>query len=507
MWPRLTLEDVRVVAHYTGYLIVFLAIAMVVPLAISVANHDTAITTNYLFSMGIALIVGFLLCMCKINPTNLKRKQAVVITALAWLVCSLVAAIPLFLSGHYVSYFDSVFESMSGFTTSGFSLCVDMEHMSTSDTVWRFIMHFIGGQGVIVIAMSIGAFARSGSRAALYDAEGRHDHVMPEIRQTTLFIVKFSVVVIVISAAVMTVLLLVKGLTAPDAILHGTCLTIAAYDTAGFSLTSAGMPYYHSWALEVVCMFVMIIGAISFSLYYRLLNGRIRDFFKDFELRSYAVWIIVVVAFVTIALCAGDHINGLNALLRKGVFTVISAGTSTGAQVIPPEQMTGLVPTGAIFMVAIAMAVGGMSESMAGGMKALRLGIVAKEIILRIKQVLSPDSARMVSTYEHLGRKVISKDAAASALVIVALFLGSIMIGAAITMAFGYEPSRALFESVSASCNNGLSSGIIAPGMPTGLEIMYFIQMWFGRLEFLTVLACIFALFTSLAPKPKKRRG
>ena len=81
------------------------------------------------------------------------------------------------------------------------------------------------------------------------------------------------------------------------------------------------------------------------------------------------------------------------------------------------------------------------------------------------------------------------------------------MIGAAVTMAFGYEPSRALFESVSVSCNNGLSSGIITPGMPTGLEIMYFIQMWFGRLEFLTVLACIFALFTSLAPKRKRRRG
>lgn len=504
MWPRLTLEDLKVSGHYLGYLIVVTGAVMAIPFIIALANSHYDIAVNYLIGIGVCLVSGFLLCMLKINPTTLKRKQAVVITALAWLMCSLVAAIPLAMSGHYLSYFDSLFEAMSGFTTSGFSLCIDIDHMSVADNVWRFIMHFIGGQGLIVVVLTIGTFARSGSRASLYDAEGRHDHVLPEVRQTTLFIAKFSVSVIVVSAAIMTAILMIKGFDVQNAVLHGTCVTIAAYDTAGFSLMSTGLSYYHSWPLEIVCIVGMIMGAINFTLYNRLLKGGIKDFFRNFELQTFALLIGGVTVIVMVMMGMNGWLGNLDTMLRKGIFTVISATTSTGSQVISGAQMTSLIGTGTIFVLAVAMSIGGMSESMAGGLKAFRLGVMTKEIIIRIKRVLSPDSARMVSTYEHVGKKTITQAAVGTTLVVTALFVGSFLIGAIMAMAYGYDATTALFDSVSATSNNGLTTGIISPGMPLPMEIVYFIQMWLGRLEFLTVIAFLVALFTSI--KPDRRR-
>ncbi|MGI6216146.1 MAG: TrkH family potassium uptake protein [Coriobacteriales bacterium] len=505
MWPRLTAEDFKVIGHYLGYLIVFTGAAMLIPLAISVFEGTMAITINYIMSIGISLIIGFSLCMLKINSVNLKRKQAVSITALAWMVCSCIAAIPLFLSGHFLSYSDAMFEAMSGLTTSGFSIALDIEHMSDADMFWRFILHFVGGQGVVVIALSIGAFAKSSSRATLYDAEGRHDHVMPEIKQTAQFIFKFSLMVIAVGTLVMAIFFMFSGLDIKSAFFHGICLTIGAYDTAGFSLTSLGVTYYHSWAIEIIMMVLMLMGAISFTLYSRVFKGRIRDFFKDYELRVYLVSIVILVVTFTLVVDIGGYFNTTDTLLRKGLFTIISASTSTGSQVIDPTQITLLMSSGALFIVALGMAIGGMSESMSGGIKAIRVGIVAKEIVLRVKQVLAPDSAKMVSTYEHVGKKPITQSAVSSALVICSLFMMSYLIGSIVGMACGYDAMSALFESVSAASNNGLSAGLISPDMPSVLQITYFFQMWFGRLEYLTVISFIAAVIASLRPVRGRR--
>ena len=506
MWPTLTLNDIKVVGHYLGYLVVFIGALMVIPIVIAVVMGDTPIVINYLLGMGLCLLTGFLLCMFKVTPTVLKRKQAVVITALAWLVCSLLAAIPLYLSGHWATYFDSLFEAMSGFTTSGFTMCLDIEHMSPADNMWRFLMHFVGGQGVVVIALSFGLFARASSRGALYDAEGRHDHVMPEVRQTAIFIFRLSIIIIAIGSLFMTLLLLVKGLSGTDALFNGICITIAAYDTAGFSTTSLGIPYYHSWTLEIVCMLIMMLGAISFTLYSRLRKGMVREFFRNFELRTYAVWIVAVVVIVVATMGIKGYMGDTDTLLRKGLFTVISAATSTGSQVIAPEQMAQLLSAGSVIMIGIAMVIGGMTESMAGGIKVLRIGIIAKEIKLRIKQVLLPDSARVSMSYEYAGRKVISQGAVGTALVTTTLFVTSIIVGAIAAMAMGYEAVPAIFDSMSASANNGLTTGLISPVCPFGLKFIYFLQMWFGRLEFITVLSCIAAVIASIGIRGKRGR-
>lgn len=507
MWPRLKAEDFRIIFHYLGYLVVFTGVAMLIPLAIALVQNNIVIAVNYVIGIGTSFTVGFAMCMLKINIANLKRRQAVVITALAWLVCSLFAAIPLYLSGHYSTYFDSVFEGMSSFTTTGFSMCVDVEHMSLSDIMWRFVLQFIGGQGIVVVALSIGAFVRSGSRASLYYAEGRHDHVMPEIKQTVRFIGGFSIVVVIVGGIIAAVILGMKGFSPKMALFHGIGTMIAAYVTGGFTVNSVGVTYYHSWTFEILLIVVMLIGSISLALFIRAFRGRISDFFKNYELRVYAVWTLaILVGFITMLL-VGNHFIDTDTLLRKGVFTLVSASTSCGFSDLSPSQLGNLVSMGAFMMLACAMAVGGMSESMAGGMKVIRLGVLAKDLVMQIKQVLSPDSAKMVSTYDNLGKKPLEQSAVRVAAVILVLYIASFVVGMFVGVACGYRGDQALFESISATSNNGLTMGLASYTAPLALKVTYFAQMWLGRLEFLSVLATIAALAASLRPVGRSSRA
>lgn len=505
MWPRLKAEDFRVIFHYLGFLVVSIGVAMLVPFAMAVIQGDDAIAVNYAIGIGASLAAGFALAMCKVGTPDLKRKQAVAVTALAWIVCSLFGAIPLYLSGHYASYLDSVFESMSSFTTTGLSVCIDIEHMSQADVMWRYIMNFIGGQGIVVVMLSINAFARSGSRASLYYAEGRHDHMMPEIKNTVRFIGAFSVSMVVIFSVVLAaILVLCKGFSVETALFHGIGLAMAGFSTTGFTVNSMGIAYYHCWPLEIALILTMLFGSITLVLFIRAFKGRIRDFFRNYELRLYVVWMCIVVVGFVAMLAAGGYFTDIDSLLRKGVFTAISAATSGGFNIMTTGQTTSLVSLGALMFLFCAMAIGGMHDSTAGGIKVMRIGVLAKDLVSQIKQVLLPDTAKMVSSYENMGRKTLDQSAVRTAATMLFLSLVSYAVGTVVGVACGYDGTSALFETISANSNNGLSTGITSSAMPAALKVTYIIQMCLGRLEFLSVLATFAALLASLKPVGKK---
>ena len=136
--------------------------------------------THYLLTIGIALIVGSALRFLRIDPGRLNRQQALAVTGFAWIVLAFVAAVPLYLSGHYLSYLDALFDGVSGLTTTGASVIVDLDHLSNADNMWRFMMHLLGGFGLIVVALSFGLFGKRAG-ASLYMSEGRSEHVVPTL--------------------------------------------------------------------------------------------------------------------------------------------------------------------------------------------------------------------------------------------------------------------------------------------------------------------------------------
>jgi trk system potassium uptake protein TrkH len=194
-------------------------------------------------------------------------------------------------------------------------------------------------------------------------------------------------------------------------------------------------------------------------------------------------------------------------MLRRGVFMVISTASTTGFQVVTTNQLITVLSSGAILILAILMAVGGSSGSTAGGIKLSRIGLTAKSIVSSIKSAIAPDSARVSVVYHHLGRQVLDNDAARVAMTVSTLFVITYVIGALAGIAYGYDATAAIAESVAMASNGGLSFGITTQGMPKALELIYILEMWAGRLEFITLIALVVKIVVSIIPVRNGKRS
>lgn len=499
MWQRLSLYDLRVVGHYLGVLILLVTVALVPPLLVAIVYHEWEPATRYLFSIGINLIVGGGLMFLRLQPGRLSRHQAIVVTGLAWMVLALLGAIPLSMSGHYLSFLDALFESVSGFTTTGASVVVDLDHLSYADNMWRFMMHLIGGLGLVVVGLSFGLFGKGG--ATLFRSEGRSEHVVPNVVQTTQFISRITLTTIALSTVLLMALCVTIGIQPDRAFLQSLWVSISAFMTAGFVPMSENITYYHSTVMETILMVVMLMGTVSFTLHAKILRGRVNMFFEDTEIRFAAVWLIIFVVVLTASISASSSFSALPALLRRGLFMVVSAFSTAGLQNITTTQLTDSFSSGAFLILAMLMAVGGCTGSTAGGIKIGRMGTLVKSIVATIKETISPDSARVVVAYNHVGRRVVTPSLVREATTVLLLYGFTYVIGSLMGIAAGYDASKAVFESVAMASNGGITSGIVVPGMSPSLELFYLFEMWAGRLEFVTFITLIIQIVVSIPPK------
>lgn len=504
MWQRFSLYDLRVIGHYLGTLTQLFAALMAVPFITALVFQEWEPAERYLLGIGIALVVGTLLQFLRIEPGRLGRRQALAVTGFAWIVLAFFASVPLFLSGHYATYMDALFDGVSGLTTTGATVALDIDHFSNADNMFRFMMHLVGGLGLIVVALSLGIFGkRSGS--SLYTAEGRSEHVVPNVVQTTQLILRITLVIIFIAAVVLTALCISIGMEPVRAVLQSIWLAISAFTTGGFAPMAESVSYYNSIPIEVFLMLLMILGSISFVVHAEVWKGRLQSFFGDIEIRTMLIWLLVMTVVVAASLSASALFSDLPAIIRRGLFMVVSAFSTTGFQNVTTNQLTTAFSSGAFLALALIAAVGGSAGSTAGGVKLHRVGIIFKSIVSTVKEAVSPSSARVVVSYNHLGRRVLSSDAVKEAMTVFVLFVITYSVGALVGIAHGYEASQAIMESVSMTSNGGIITGIVTPGMSPSLEAFYIFQMWAGRLEFVTLLAVLAEIIASLAPR--KRRG
>lgn len=505
MWQRFSLYDLRVIGHYLGTLTQLFAALMAVPFITALVFQEWEPAERYLLGIGIALVVGTLLQFLRIEPGRLGRRQALAVTGFAWIVLAFFASVPLFLSGHYATYMDALFDGVSGLTTTGATVALDIDHFSNADNMFRFMMHLVGGLGLIVVALSLGIFGkRSGS--SLYTAEGRSEHVVPSVVQTTQLILRITLVIIFIAAVVLTALCISIGMEPVRAVLQSIWLAISAFSTGGFAPMAESVSYYNSIPIEIFLMLLMILGSISFVVHAEVWKGRLQSFFGDIEIRTMLIWLLVMTVVVAASLSASALFSDLPAMIRRGLFMVVSAFSTTGFQNVTTNQLTTVFSSGAFLALALIAAVGGSAGSTAGGVKLHRVGIIFKSIVSTVKEAVSPSSARVVVSYNHLGRRVLSSDAVKEAMTVFVLFVITYSVGALVGIAHGYEASQAIMESVSMTSNGGIITGIVTPGMSPSLETFYIFQMWAGRLEFVTLLAVLAEIIASLAPRKRRER-
>ena len=325
---------------------------------------------------------------------------------------------------------------------------------------------------------------------ALYHGEARDERIFPSVASTARFIWSVS---LFHAAFGITALWVVGSFTLGfhpmRSLLHAITIFMSAFDTGGFAPMSTSIGYYHSVTYEAVIGVLMVAGALSFGAHYALWRGP-RNLLRNLEARTILVTFAGTLFMAMLGLAATGLYTDTLSLGRQGFFQVLSAHTGTGFATVPPADMmrwSGLAFGG----ITIAMALGGMGSSTAGGVKALRVGLTVQSLWNTIKQALLPEGTVISDRYWQGGAKVLHPALAQSVMTISLLYVGLYLLGTAVGIAYGVPLQQALFESVSAGASVGLSVGVVDPTMPVLLELVYILQMWVGRLEFVAVFALI----------------
>ena len=500
MWARYTFNDFRICLHYLGVLVIGTSLLMVPPILTALFFGEWEPFRRYLTACIGAFLTGSVMRLSYIGKSGLTRNQAMAITALGWIIISFIASFPIYYAGHHLNYMDAFFDCVSATTTSGASLIVDLDHLSNADNMMRFMLTFAGGLGLIVVALSLGLFGRSAT-TTLFTSEGRSEHVLPNVVNATRYILRIALIIIAILTTILFVMMLLDGLSPARSCLHAFWMSISCFITGGLTPMQQSVMYYNSTTIEFVCMVAMLLGAISFSMYYWVFKGKTIFFFEDIEIKTGVILILTMTAIFTLSITQMSWMDELPTLLHRGVFTIISCFTTTGLSLLTTQQLISGYTSGAFMILAIIMAIGGCSGSTAGGIKFDRVGIIAKSLALSVKQAISPQTARITSHYHHAGKHPLDNATVKNAMTVFVLYIITYALGSLAGIAHGYDAQLSIFESIALTSNGGLSAGIVSPGMPVALEIIYMLLMWGGRLEFITLLGFIVQIVASFRPR------
>jgi len=489
-------EDFKIIGYYLGKIILGLSIAMILPAGIGLLLGEINPAVDFLIAIIITIILALILSKLCFVKKDLKTAHGMIVVSLSWLAAMLLSAIPLYLSSHYKSFLDACFEMMSGFTTTGLILVQDLDHLSCAHNLWRHLGPFIGGQGIAIVALSLFIKGTAGA-FRIYVGEARDERLLPNVIHTARFIWLISVIYLILGTLVLGGVGVSIGMKPVNAFFHGACIFMAGFDTAGFAPQSQNILYYHSLVFETLTIVIMIIGSFNFNLHYQLWIGNRKEIFKNIETRTFLISIMLTFFITAIGLNQLRVYPQAIVLFRKGFFHLISGHTTTGYMTIYARQF--LTEWGGVAMVAMicAMALGGCICSTAGGIKMFRLGVIYKALREDMKKLLLPRSAIFIQKFHHIKDVFLSDQQIRPVVIITISYLILYLIGAIAGMICGYPFLDSLFESTSAAANVGLSCGITDAGMPVALKVIYIIQMWMGRLEFISVFALL-GLFVAI---------
>ena len=494
------LGDIKIIGYYLGKIIIGLALAMLIPIIFGLSAAEINPLLDFTIGLEIALIFGLLLTKLCFTEKDPNWMQGMIVVSLSWLAAMILSAIPLYLSGHYKSFLDSCFETMSGLTTTGLTLAQDLDHLSYAHNLWRHLGPFIGGQGIAIIALALFMKGSAGG-FRMYVGEARDEKILPNIIQTARFIWLISIVYLLLGTVALGIVGMLSGLKPQNAFFHGACIFMAGFDTAGFAPQSQNILYYHSAIFEIVTVVFMIAGSINFNLHYQLWRGNRRELLKNIETRTFLLSVMVTFLIVSVGLNKLGAYSGALTLFRKGFFQLISGHTTTGYMTIYAQQFIREWGNLALVGIICAMALGGSACSTAGGIKMLRVGIIFKALKQDIKTMALPERAIVIQKFHHIKTLFLEDKQVRGVLLITTAYIALYVLGALVGIWCGYPVLDSLFESTSAAGNVGFSCGITDAGMPAILKLTYIIQMWAGRLEFMSVFALFGFIWAAIKGK------
>ena len=453
---------------------------MVLPAIVDIADNEPGWRV-FLASAVFTFFIGGLMLLVAYNdqPMQLGIKEGFVLTTFIWVFVAAFAAIPFV--GQGLPYTDAFFESMSGLTTTGATVLVPLDSLPRGILLWRSILQGLGGLGIVVTALIILPFLRVGGMQLFQtESSDRSEKVLP--RALELVTATAGIYAALIVACIVTYLAF--GMTAFDAINHG--LTTVA--TAGFSTHDKSFGFWQNPALEWTCIVFMILGALPFVVFIRMLRGEPSALWRDTQVRGFVAFLVTICIIVSLWLSASRDLP-LSEAFRLATFNVTSIITTTGYS---SSEYTawGSFAVGLFFLL---MFIGGCSGSTCGGIKIYRLQVAGALTRSHFLHLMSPN--RVVTlTYNE---RRLPDDVPFSVIAFLAIYMTTVGVFTVILSALGLDLTTSLSAAASAVGNVGPGLGeFIGPAgnyssLPATAKWILSFAMLLGRLELFTVLVLL----------------
>lgn len=472
----------KTIRKTVGTILCMEAVFMLAPLLLAFADGDRAAMHGFAIAIAAVLVVGLPLALVNRSSMNLGSRDGCVTVALAWIVISVFGAIPFYVSGVIAAPGDAIFETVSGFSTTGATILDDVEAAPRAILLWRSITNWVGGMGVLVFMLAIVPAAREGSSMFLLRAEfpgPMAGKLVPRMQKSAKLLYE---IYILLTAA--QVLLLVLG---DIPLFDSVNIALSTVSTGGFAIRNGSLVSYGSYVQTVTLVF-MTLCSMSFSIFYCLIARELLRIKRNHELRVFGVLVLGMALVIGISSAAQFATAGED--IRHSLFQVISIISTTCYVSVDAGLWSPFVWS----LLLVLMITGPMSGSTGGGMKLSRVMILAKSTYRAIAKAITPGSVHLI----RVDDEVVDEETVSSVNSFAVAYLMALVITAVILSLDGLDFGKGIVVAISSIGNigygidaNTFTYGVSGLSVPSKLVLCF--DMFLGRLE-------IFPLLIMFAP-------
>jgi trk system potassium uptake protein TrkH len=467
------------VVRIMGWLLMIEGGFMLFPLITCLIYHESDYL-SFLITNILTCCVGAVMTSIHPRHKNMGKREGFLLTALVWVVFSCFGMIPFMLCSTPLNLSDAFFESMSGFTTTGASVLTSIEHFSHGIHLWRCLMQWIGGMGIILFTLAVIPMLNHSGGMQMFNAEVTgitHDKLRPRISSTAKGLWGVYIV--------LTIMLWILLWLGPMNLFDSICHSLSSISTGGFSTSDQSIGAWDSTYVKVVITIFMFLGGVNFSLLFRASTGNVKALWSNDTFKAYIRIIVVMLILFSSAIILQGKATSIASITIDPLFQIVSTITSTGYTVTDFESWGTFV----LALVFVLMFCGACAGSTSGGAKIDRMLYLIKNLDNELKRCVHSNSIYSV----RINNKVIPTELVNKVIAFLCLYVALIMIGGILLTAVGLPLVDAFFSSFSCISNTGLGAGITGYGgsyelIPNAGKWLLSLLMLIGRLELFTVL-------------------
>ena len=467
-------------ARVVGWLLMIESVFMLVPMVCSLI-YSEADWQAFAISAAVTAGAGLLLNTCiRQHHTQMGKREGFLLTACVWAVFSLFGSVPFVICSTPLTFSEAFFEAMSGFTTTGASVLPDIENMSQGVHMWRALMQWIGGMGIIIFTLAVIPMLNYSGGMQMFNAEVTgitHDKIRPRISQTA----KSLWGVYAVLTAMCTLMLWAGPMSFFDALCHA----FGTVSTGGFSTRNAGISAWDSSYTDAVVTLFMFLGGVNFALLFKAATGNFRPLRLNETFRVYVWCIAIYTGLCIVSIVVVGQCHDWRDVTIDPLFLVVSTITSTGYTVANFELWGRFV----LALMFVVMFFGACAGSTSGGAKIDRMLVLLQYCRNEIRRALQPNNITAV----RVGGKALSQELVSKVIAFLCLFMIIVTLGGILLSAMGIPVVDSFFSAFSCTSNIGLGAGVTGYGssyeiIPDAGKWLLSMLMLIGRLEIFTVL-------------------